>query len=107
MGLLRAAGYQVLQAGTPREARQLAAEAQSDVDLLLTDVVLPDETGPALAAALNGQRPDLRVLFMSGYPRDRGGQDFAPDSHRKFLPKPFTRESLLAAVRDALARAAS
>ena len=78
-------------------------EAQDGaINLLLTDIVMPEMHGPALAARLAAGRPDLRVLYVSGYsdamPETAGGTNVA------FLPKPFTTAELVAAVREALAR---
>jgi len=67
---LEAEGYRVSAAG-PREALDISVQMGDDLDLLVTDVVMPDLDGPSIAAALTSGRPALRVLFMSGYPRDR------------------------------------
>ena len=99
--VLQRDGYQVLEAGSAREAMQ-RAETQK-VDLLLSDVVLPDQIGPELALVLHDQIPGLQVIFTSGY-----GAEFCrlppPErlSHR-FVEKPFQSEDLLRKVRQALA----
>ena len=67
---LEAEGYRVSAAG-PRAAIETAVQLGEDLDLLVTDVVMPDFDGPTIAAALTSSRRTLRVLFMSGYPRDR------------------------------------
>src|SRR5690606_32116362 len=66
--ILREQGYKVLEARRASEARRLWAAHGPSVDLLLTDVVMPDVNGPRLADELSRSRPDLRILYMSGYP---------------------------------------
>ena len=74
--ILRERGYTVFEARHPSEARALCAEHGSHIDLLLTDVIMPECTGPQLARELTEQFPNMRVLYMSGYPggaSDRAG----------------------------------
>ncbi len=72
----------------------------SGIDALLTDVRMPIMGGPELAAAVRRRHPDIRVLFMSGYPDEGGG---APTPELEyFLPKPFRRSDLVAALERAL-----
>jgi len=99
--MLRAEGFDVLEAGDGKEALAVAGGHPGRIDLLLTDVVMPRMGGAELWRTLGEQRPGLRVLFMSGYPRERDDTpiDLADGA---FLPKPFTRAGLLAAVRTAL-----
>ena len=97
---LRAEGYQVLEAATPAEAIELASQSERRIDLLLTDVVMPVMSGPRLALRLLATRPDLGVLYMSGYPQGTGqGGDLGSAA---VLQKPFSVEDLLAAVRRAI-----
>ncbi len=100
-------GYSVLEA---RSARQALAVARMlpQLDLVLTDVVMPEMGGRALADALRERWPELRVLFMSGYTRDAIARHGVHDGSDPFLAKPFTPSSLLAKVRAVLdvARAA-
>ena len=94
--LLKNAGYHVLEAGGPAEA--LMAFNACDADLLLTDVIMPGMSGTELAAQLKRDRPDLPVLFISGY-----CQDFAGDMQGHLcIQKPFHPQTLLAQVRAAL-----
>jgi two-component system cell cycle sensor histidine kinase/response regulator CckA len=94
--MLAGAGYQVLEARDARHALALAPTA----DLLLTDVVMPDMTGPQLA-----EQVTLPVLFMSGHTRGEAvGMGVGGDA--PLLPKPFTRKQLLDAVAEALTRRA-
>ncbi|MCC7265637.1 MAG: response regulator [Candidatus Latescibacteria bacterium] len=99
---LEASGYQVLAAGNGREALDLAAAPNTRVDLLLTDVVMPELGGPELAARLQQLCPAIKVLYMSGYIGDtllRHGFSTPSDS---FLQKPFSPNSLVRKVRELL-----
>jgi PAS domain S-box-containing protein len=95
-------GYHVLEARHGKDALLEADRHPERIDLLLTDVVMPEMSGPALAATLLQRRPDLRVLYMSGYTEEEivrrgdGGQGLA------LLQKPFAGEELARAVRTTL-----
>jgi two-component system, cell cycle sensor histidine kinase and response regulator CckA len=99
--ILGQAGYRVLDARTPGEARELFAQHGAEIALLLTDVVMPEMNGPALAQRLVALRPELRVLFVSGYTEELPVLD-TPGTKTRFLAKPFTSATLLAAVCDLL-----
>jgi DNA-binding NtrC family response regulator len=88
--ILRRQGYHVLEAASPGAACDVFDRRASEIDLLLTDIVMPGMNGPALAQRLIGQRPDLRVLFMSGYAEVATLLD-AGNPHVGFLPSPFSR----------------
>ena len=101
--VLRRHGYEVLAAATPREACDIFDARAATIDLLLTDIVMPGMNGPALAQRLVLERPELRVLFISGYadiatPLDSGNPNVS------FLSKPFEPSVLAARVRAILAR---
>jgi signal transduction histidine kinase len=95
-------GYQVVDAGTPGEAIQLASTASPPFDLLVTDVVMPGMSGPELASRLKGVHPELRVLYCSGYAHDLQTRRAFGQEQDAFLQKPFTRDSLLRRVRALL-----
>ncbi len=97
--MLAQAGYHVLDARTPAEAQQLFGAHQDDIALLLTDVVMPEMNGPALAQRLVALRPALRVLFVSGYTQDIPVLH-ASGTRSRFLAKPFTAVTLLGAVSE-------
>ena len=99
--MLAQAGYRVLDARTPTEACQLFAEHREAIALLLTDVVMPEMNGPALAQRLVALQPELRVLFVSGYTEELPVLD-APGTKSRFLAKPFTAATLLAAISELL-----
>jgi PAS domain S-box-containing protein len=95
-------GYEVFDAATPRAACDIFEKHGDRIDLLLTDVVMPDMNGPALAQRLVGLRPDLRVLFMSGY-ADRASMPGPANPNARLLAKPFKPAALAASVREILA----
>ncbi|MBV8729998.1 MAG: response regulator [Acidobacteriia bacterium] len=98
---LRDAGYRVLVASGGWEAvRQF--DSAGPIELLLTDVIMPDLTGPVLAERLRSKQPDLRVLFISGFHDADMVQRFVTRKGFTLLPKPFTVEALLRVVREAL-----
>jgi two-component system, cell cycle sensor histidine kinase and response regulator CckA len=100
-GMLESSGYRVLAAPAPSAAERLCAAFDGRIDLLLTDVVLPESSGFDLSHRLRGDRPDMRVMYISGFPEPlvREGGDV---SGTHFLSKPFDRAALLAGVRRAL-----
>ncbi|HZP49320.1 MAG TPA: ATP-binding protein [Vicinamibacterales bacterium] len=100
---LRRHGFRVLEAEGPSAAWPLFDAHRDEIEVLVTDVVMPETSGPALAQRLVGARPDLRVLFISGYadalrPLDIGHPLVS------FLGKPFEASALVATVRELLAR---
>ncbi len=97
--VLAAAGYRVLEAANGEEALTLATGQR--IDLLLTDVVMPGMSGPELVTRLRATRPELAVLYMSGYDRDLIDQKTL-ERTASFLPKPFTPRALLARVVELL-----
>jgi two-component system cell cycle sensor histidine kinase/response regulator CckA len=94
-------GYQVLTAASPGEAIHTAREHAGRIHLLITDVIMPEMNGLALAERLRTVRPDITVLFMSGYADDVLGQVLDPSVH--FIHKPFLQETLLKELREVLA----
>ena len=102
--MLQNLGYDVLAAGTPAEALELAEHHRNGIDLLLTDVVMPQMNGKDLAEKLTGEQPTLKCLFMSGYAADvMGGGKSLPEADRPFfIRKPFTILELAKAVRKTI-----
>ncbi|MBX3132771.1 MAG: PAS domain S-box protein [Gemmatimonadaceae bacterium] len=95
-------GYRVLEAGSGEAALALVDAADTpQVELLITDMVMPGMTGPELAAALHERIPGLRVLFTSGYSRDAVAQQFGLEGGH-FISKPYGLEALERAVRAVL-----
>jgi CheY-like chemotaxis protein len=99
---LRSLGYDVLAAANGNEALRLARESRRHIDLLLTDVVMPQMSGPELAAQFTRLFPEVRVLFMSGYTENLAERSILLESEGNFLQKPFTSAILAHKVRDVL-----
>ena len=99
--MLRAGGFVVLEAADQKHAVEICRNLNQVIDVMLTDVVMPRISGPQLAAAVRTIRPNLKVIFMSGYPRDRFEQDGHPDILH-FIQKPIASEDLRALVRDVI-----
>ena len=99
--LLEGAGYQVLGSKDVDEAIQIATQHNGRVDLLLTDVVMPNMSGPQLAEHLLPFYPQMKVLYMSGYPEPRQ-PDSPLASEVDFIQKPFTKQQLLGRLREVL-----
>ncbi|HEX7338246.1 MAG TPA: ATP-binding protein [Gemmatimonadales bacterium] len=93
-------GYQVLEAANGRAALQLVMDA--DVDLILCDVILPEMSGHELGRRLGGIRPEVPLLYMSGYPGLEVVERGLIAHDAPFIEKPFTADSLARAVRDLL-----
>jgi len=101
---LRAAGFTVLAAADSDEALRLARQHPGEIHLLLTDLVLPGDSGAALAREVVTARPRIRVLYMSGYTDDMAVRQGMLDPGARFIAKPFTTESLVRKVRETLDR---
>jgi signal transduction histidine kinase/ActR/RegA family two-component response regulator/HAMP domain-containing protein len=101
--ILRDCGYNVLEAATGTEALRVWEQHQGEIHLLLTDMVMPEGmSGMELAQRLLAARPDLKIIFASGYSMDDLDTDFIRDGHAAFLQKPYTHVTLSKAVRDCL-----
>jgi len=94
-------GYRVLTADTGENAVRLFKN-HSDVELLLTDVVAPGMSGPMIADQIAALRPNIKVLFMSGYDGTQVVQRYVVEKGYSLLVKPFTMEQLEAKVRSVL-----
>ncbi|HEV2202283.1 MAG TPA: response regulator [Bryobacteraceae bacterium] len=103
--ILRREGYAVIEAGSATEAAALAAAQERPVELLVTDVMLPDRHGPELAGQLLEMLPELKVLYISGYTEDESVRAGEYPPGAKFLQKPFTLGALVAKVRESLEQA--
>ena len=100
---LKRQGYQVLEAADGVEALELMTANEGMIDIVVSDVVMPEMDGPALFKELRKRNPSLKVIFVSGYPNEAfresmGSDDFA------FLPKPFSLPQLAAKVKEELAK---
>ncbi|HSI15046.1 MAG TPA: response regulator, partial [Chthoniobacter sp.] len=100
--VLTDAGYSVLCAGSPEEALRLASQHAGAIDLLVTDVVMPEMPGPELARNITAVRPGLKVLFVSGYSESDITEQGVVETSLEVLQKPFTKMALIRRVREML-----
>jgi PAS domain S-box-containing protein len=100
--ILEGLGYTVVPAATPGEASRLAHEHSGGIDLLMTDVIMPEMNGRDLACNLLSVYPDLKCLFMSGYTANVIARHGVLDERVHFIQKPFSRNDLAAKVLEAL-----
>lgn len=94
--ILEGAGFHVLAANSPREALHLEARFSGTIHLLLSDIMMPEMTGPVLAEVLHRRRPQIRVMMMSGHAAD------GPVPGPGWLQKPFLPAALLGRVTEVL-----
>ena len=98
--MLKKFGFGVVEAKNGEEALRLWEESESAIDVVLTDVVMPLMGGAALVKALRSRRPDLRVVFMSGYTQGALEPAAVDETCTRFLPKPFTADQLVRTLRE-------
>lgn len=103
--MLELIGYTVFSAGTPSEALRMANELDGKINLLLTDVVMPEMNGRDLAENLRPLYLDLKCLFMSGYTSDIIAQQGILDDGVEFIQKPFSQKDLAIKIKLALEKA--
>ncbi|MFG1357796.1 hybrid sensor histidine kinase/response regulator [Xanthobacter pseudotagetidis] len=95
-------GYDVLTAASGVEALEVMETCGKKLDLVVSDVVMPEMDGPTLLKELRARDPRLKVVFISGYAEDAFARNLPPSEHFAFLPKPFSLKQLVAAVGEAL-----
>jgi two-component system, cell cycle sensor histidine kinase and response regulator CckA len=100
---LASRGYTVLEAGNGVEAIDVLEKSGKPVDLVVSDVVMPEMDGPSLARELRSRNPSLKIIFVSGYAEDAFQKNLPEHGQFAFLPKPFTLKQLVAAVKETLA----
>ena len=93
-------GYQVIEANSGENALEVLAGHEGPLDLMVTDVIMPGIDGPELAREVLKDRPDLPIIFVSGFTEDRFKQEFGDNAF--FLPKPFTLQQLAETIKDVL-----
>ncbi len=99
--VLEASGYNVMAAGDPDRAVELSRRHQDTIDLLISDMVMPGMSGKDLAGRLTRERPDMKVLLMSGY-SDEALEERGVSSESGFIQKPFSTKELVREVRRSL-----
>ncbi len=100
--MLEGGGITVLQAPGGEEALALARRGDTSIDLLLTDIVMPGMAGVELADRLERERPDVRILFMTGYTEEVVVNEGSLGKHRECIGKPFTQDQITKRVRKIL-----
>jgi two-component system cell cycle sensor histidine kinase/response regulator CckA len=101
---LASRGYKVYEAASGIEALDVMREAGGAVDLIVSDVVMPELDGPSLLKELRKTRPDLKIIFISGYAEDAFRKNLPENETFHFLPKPFSLKQLAVAVKETLGR---
>lgn len=99
---LKQFGYDIIEADGPQQALAVVSDSTKRFDLLLSDVVMPGMSGPALVDAVLAVRPKVRVLLMSGYTDHSALKARGLDPHMPFLQKPFSPDALAKKVREVL-----
>jgi two-component system cell cycle sensor histidine kinase/response regulator CckA len=102
---LRMRGYTVLDANGGETALEIVRKHAGAIDLLITDVVMPNMDGPTLVRAARRLRPEMRIIFMSGYAEDAFRRNAVEAEELHFLPKPFGLKQLVAKVKEVLSGA--
>lgn len=100
--MLETRGYTVYEAGSGVEALEIMEEFGSTVDIVVSDVVMPEMDGPTLLTELRKSYPDLKFIFVSGYAEDAFARNLPADAKFGFLPKPFSLKQLAVSVREML-----
>jgi two-component system cell cycle sensor histidine kinase/response regulator CckA len=99
---LSSRGYTVLEAGNGVEAIEVL-EREGGVDLVVSDVVMPEMDGPTLLKELRGRDPKIKFIFVSGYAEEAFAKNLPSNEQYAFLAKPFTLKQLVAQVKETLA----
>ncbi|KAB1076196.1 cell cycle histidine kinase CckA [Methylobacterium planeticum] len=100
---LSARGYTVLEAASGLEALRIVGEGGHVIDLVVSDVVMPEMDGPTLLREIRKHRPDLKVIFVSGYAEDAFRKNLPEGEAFNFLPKPFSLKQLVETVKRTMA----
>lgn len=100
--MLEARGYEVHEAGTGVEALEVLTELEGKVDIVVSDVVMPEMDGPTLLTELRKDYPDMKFIFVSGYAEDAFAKNLPADAKFGFLAKPFSLKQLATSVREML-----
>jgi two-component system, cell cycle sensor histidine kinase and response regulator CckA len=101
---LRSRGYTVVEAANGVEAIEVLDAQDGKIDLVVSDVVMPEMDGPTLLKEMRGRNPTLKVIFVSGYAEDAFEKSLPANEQFAFLPKPFTLSQLVAQVKETIAK---
>ena len=99
---LTARGYKVYEAASGTEALEVIGDTDDQIDLVVSDVVMPEMDGPTLLRELRKTQPDLKIIFVSGYAEEAFAKHLPEDESFQFLPKPFSLKDLATAVKQTL-----
>ena len=102
---LRSRGYTVIEAENGLDALEALEREGGAVDLVVSDVVMPEMDGPTMLTEMRRTNPDLRIIFVSGYAEDAFEKSLPENQQFNFLPKPFTLSQLVAAVKETMTAA--
>jgi DNA-binding NtrC family response regulator len=100
--ILKNAGYKVVTASTPKQALEKMARQTDPIHIMITDVVMPGMSGPALADTLVSEYPEMKLIFMSGYTNAAVVENRFIRPGSAFLQKPFSPDALKAKIRELL-----
>lgn len=100
--MLSEAGYRVFEAGSADEALEILRTARRPIELVITDVVMPETNGIELMRRIAAQWPETKILFMSAHPAEVVVREGLATPIMSFLAKPFTRDELLRKVQEAI-----
>jgi two-component system cell cycle sensor histidine kinase/response regulator CckA len=100
---LRSRGYSVIEASNGVEAMEALEQKNGAVDLVVSDVVMPEMDGPTLLRKMRGRNPDLKIIFVSGYAEDAFAKSLEENEKFDFLAKPFALSALVAKVKETMA----
>ena len=103
---LRATGYEVFEADSGEEALWVLEDIGGQIDLMISDVVMPEMDGPALLVKVREKLPNLKVIFVSGYAEENVRQDIADDQSVEFLAKPYSLDQINSKVKEVLGKGA-
>ena len=100
--MLETRGYTVHEAGSGVEALDILEELEGQVDIVVSDVVMPEMDGPTLLGEIRKKWPDMKFIFVSGFAEDAFARNLPEGSNFGFLPKPFSLKQLASTVREML-----
>jgi two-component system cell cycle sensor histidine kinase/response regulator CckA len=99
---LRTTGYEVFEADGGEEALEVLEDLDFKIDLMISDVVMPEMDGPSLLREVRQKMPNLKVIFVSGYAEESVRRDIEDDQSVEFLPKPYSLDQINSKVKEVL-----